>query len=110
MNWFSLGRQQSRQGRRDRSARFILGGAVAHQVSAGFVPIRKKGKLPFKAVSVGYTLEYATAEIEMHEDAVLKDERVILVDDLDCDRGHCGSCLQAVAADGALNPRGLFHR
>jgi adenine phosphoribosyltransferase len=61
---------------------FILGGAVAHQVSAGFIPIRKKGKLPFKSVSVGYTLEYGTAEIEMHEDAVLKDERVILVDDL----------------------------
>src|SRR5471030_2600860 len=40
---------------------FILGGAVAHQISAGFIPIRKKGKLPFKAVSVGYTLEYGTA-------------------------------------------------
>src|SRR5271169_2272666 len=51
---------------------FILGGAVAHQVSAGFVPIRKKGKLPFKAVSVGYTLEYGTAEIEMHEDALVR--------------------------------------
>ena len=48
---------------------FILGGAVAHQVSAGFVPIRKKGKLPFKRVSIGYSLEYGIDEMEMHEDA-----------------------------------------
>jgi adenine phosphoribosyltransferase len=61
---------------------FILGGAVAHQVSAGFVPIRKKGKLPFKRVSIGYSLEYGIDEMEMHEDAVAKGERVILVDDL----------------------------
>ena len=61
---------------------FILGGAVAHQVSAGFIPIRKKGKLPFKRVSVGYSLEYGIDEMEMHEDALARDERVILVDDL----------------------------
>jgi adenine phosphoribosyltransferase len=61
---------------------FILGGAVAHQVSAGFVPIRKKGKLPFKRVSVGYSLEYGIDEMEMHEDALVTGERVILVDDL----------------------------
>ena len=61
---------------------FILGGAVAHQVSAGFIPIRKKGKLPFKRVSVGYSLEYGVDEMEMHEDALASGERVILVDDL----------------------------
>src|SRR6202167_2711196 len=61
---------------------FILGGAVAHQVSAGFVPIRKKGKLPFKRVSIGYSLEYGIDEMEMHEDAVHEGERVVLVDDL----------------------------
>jgi adenine phosphoribosyltransferase len=61
---------------------FILGGAVAHQASAGFIPIRKKGKLPFKRVSVGYSLEYGVDEMEMHEDALVKGERVILVDDL----------------------------
>jgi adenine phosphoribosyltransferase len=61
---------------------FILGGAVAHQASAGFIPIRKKGKLPFKRVSVGYSLEYGIDEMEMHEDALSKGERVILVDDL----------------------------
>src|SRR3989442_7187023 len=61
---------------------FILGGAVAHQVSAGFVPIRKKGKLPHKRVSIAYSLEYGIDEMEMHEDAIVKGERVILVDDL----------------------------
>jgi adenine phosphoribosyltransferase len=61
---------------------FILGGAVAHQASAGFIPIRKKGKLPFKRVSVGYSLEYGVDEMEMHEDALVRGERVILVDDL----------------------------
>ena len=61
---------------------FILGGAVAHQVSAGFVPIRKKGKLPHKRVSIAYSLEYGLDEMEMHEDAAEKGDRVILVDDL----------------------------
>ena len=61
---------------------FILGGAVAHQISAGFIPIRKKGKLPHKRVSIAYSLEYGLDEMEMHEDAVAKGDRVILVDDL----------------------------
>ena len=61
---------------------FIIGGAVAHQVSAGFVPIRKKGKLPHKRVSIAYSLEYGLDEMEMHEDAVVRGEKVILVDDL----------------------------
>src|SRR6201991_1712193 len=59
---------------------FILGGAVAHQVSAGFVPIRKKGKLPHKTVSMSYSLEYGTDEMEIHEDAIVKGERVLIVD------------------------------
>jgi adenine phosphoribosyltransferase len=61
---------------------FILGGAVAHQLSAGFVPIRKKGKLPHTTVSVPYSLEYGIDQMQMHDDAVSKGERVILVDDL----------------------------
>jgi adenine phosphoribosyltransferase len=61
---------------------FILGGAVAHQLSAGFVPIRKKGKLPHTTVSIGYSLEYGLDEMEVHKDAVAPGERVILVDDL----------------------------
>ena len=61
---------------------FILGGAIAHQLSSGFIPIRKKGKLPHDTVRVAYSLEYGIDEMEMHRDAVKPGERVILVDDL----------------------------
>ncbi len=61
---------------------FILGGAIAHQLSVGFVPIRKKGKLPYKTISQSYELEYGTDDIEIHVDAVEAGERVLLVDDL----------------------------
>src|SRR5712692_7117846 len=57
---------------------FIIGGAVAHQVSAGFVPIRKKGKLPHTTVRIAYSLEYGLDEIEMHEDAVNRGDRIVL--------------------------------
>src|SRR5271163_4064475 len=56
---------------------FILGGAVAHQLSVGFVPIRKKGKLPHTKVSIAYSLEYGIDQMEMHEDAVSPGERVL---------------------------------
>jgi adenine phosphoribosyltransferase len=58
---------------------FILGGAIAHQISAGFVPIRKKGKLPHATVRIAYSLEYGVDEMEVHEDAILAGERVLLV-------------------------------
>ncbi len=61
---------------------FILGGAVAHQLSAGFVPLRKKGKLPHRTRAVEYALEYGTDVMEMHLDAVTAGEKVMLVDDL----------------------------
>ena len=61
---------------------FILGGAVAHQLSCGFVPIRKKGKLPHETVRIAYSLEYGIDEMEMHKDAIAAGEEVILVDDL----------------------------
>lgn len=61
---------------------FILGGAVAHQLSAGFVPIRKKGKLPGKVISESYTLEYGEAVVEVHDDALQPGEKVLVVDDL----------------------------
>ncbi len=61
---------------------FILGGAIAHQLSAGFVPIRKKGKLPHETVRIAYSLEYGVDEMEVHTDAIGTGERVILVDDL----------------------------
>jgi adenine phosphoribosyltransferase len=61
---------------------FILGGAIAHQLGKGFVPIRKAGKLPGKKVSHEYTLEYGKDKIEVHEDAIKKGDRVLIVDDL----------------------------
>jgi len=61
---------------------FILGGAIAHQLSVGFVPIRKKGKLPGATIEQDYTLEYATATVELHDDALGPGDRVLLVDDL----------------------------
>jgi adenine phosphoribosyltransferase len=61
---------------------FIIGGAIAHQLSAGFIPIRKKGKLPHETVRVAYSLEYGIDEMEMHKDAVKPGEKVNLVDDL----------------------------
>jgi adenine phosphoribosyltransferase len=80
---------------------FILGGAVAHQVSAGFVPIRKKGKLPFKRVSIGYSLEYGIDEMEMHEDAIGHGERVILVDDLIATGGTAEAACKLLKQIGA---------
>ena len=61
---------------------FILGGAVAHQLSTGFVPIRKKGKLPGQTISQAYKLEYGEAVVEVHDDAMRPGEKVLLVDDL----------------------------
>ena len=80
---------------------FILGGAVAHQVSAGFIPIRKKGKLPHKRVSIAYSLEYGLDEMEMHEDAVEKGERVILVDDLIATGGTAEGAVKLLRQLGA---------
>jgi len=80
---------------------FILGGAVAHQVSAGFVPIRKKGKLPWQTISVEYELEYGTDEVEIHEDAVSPGERVILVDDLIATGGTAEGAVKLLRQMGA---------
>jgi adenine phosphoribosyltransferase len=80
---------------------FILGGAVAHQVSAGFVPIRKKGKLPHKRVSIAYSLEYGLDEMEMHEDAVVSGERVIVIDDLIATGGTAEGAVKLLRQMGA---------
>ena len=80
---------------------FILGGAVAHQLSAGFVPIRKKGKLPHATVSIAYSLEYGVDEMEMHQDAVAPGERVILVDDLIATGGTASAAAQLLRRIGA---------
>ena len=80
---------------------FILGGAVAHQISAGFVPIRKKGKLPHKRVSVAYALEYGEDQIEMHADALVADERAVLVDDLIATGGTAEAAIKLLRQLGA---------
>jgi adenine phosphoribosyltransferase len=80
---------------------FILGGAVAHQVSAGFVPIRKKGKLPHQTVRMAYALEYGTDEMEMHVDAIAKGERVVLVDDLIATGGTAEGAVKLLRQIGA---------
>jgi adenine phosphoribosyltransferase len=80
---------------------FIIGGAVAHQVSAGFVPIRKKGKLPYETVRIAYSLEYGIDEMEMHKDAVSKGERVILVDDLIATGGTAEGAVKLLRNMGA---------
>lgn len=80
---------------------FILGGAIAHQLSSGFVPIRKKGKLPHKAVSIAYSLEYGIDEMEMHEDAVKPGERVILIDDLIATGGTAEAAVKLLKSIGA---------
>ncbi|WP_375458652.1 adenine phosphoribosyltransferase [uncultured Enterovirga sp.] len=80
---------------------FILGGAVAHQLSAGFVPIRKKGKLPHTTVQVSYLLEYGEDVIEMHADALVRGERVILVDDLIATGGTAGAAIKLLRQIGA---------
>jgi adenine phosphoribosyltransferase len=80
---------------------FIIGGAVAHQVSAGFVPIRKKGKLPHTTVRIVYSLEYGLDEMEMHADAILPGQRVILVDDLIATGGTAEAAVKLLRQIGA---------
>ena len=80
---------------------FILGGAMAHQLSAGFVPIRKKGKLPHETVRIAYSLEYGVDEMEIHIDAVKPGEKVILVDDLIATGGTAEGAVKLLRQIGA---------
>ena len=80
---------------------FILGGAVAHQLSAGFVPLRKKGKLPHRTRAVDYALEYGSDTIEMHLDAIEAGERVVLVDDLIATGGTALAAIDLLSQAGA---------
>ena len=80
---------------------FILGGAVAHQLSAGFIPIRKKGKLPGAVISESYTLEYGEATVEVHDDAILPGEKVLLVDDLLATGGTAEAGIKLIERLGA---------
>ena len=80
---------------------FILGGAVAHQLSTGFVPIRKKGKLPGTVISEAYTLEYGEAIMEIHDDALRPGERVLIVDDLLATGGTAAASIKLCRRLGA---------
>jgi adenine phosphoribosyltransferase len=80
---------------------FILGGALAHQLHSGFVPIRKKGKLPHTTVRVAYSLEYGLDEMEMHRDAVAPGERIVLVDDLLATGGTAEAAVKLLRSLGA---------
>ncbi|MFD1747638.1 adenine phosphoribosyltransferase [Rhizobium helianthi] len=80
---------------------FILGGAMAHQLASGFVPIRKKGKLPHTTVRVAYSLEYGVDEMEMHVDAVKPGDKVILCDDLIATGGTAEGAVKLLRQMGA---------
>ncbi len=80
---------------------FILGGAIADHLGTGFVPLRKKGKLPWKTIGEEYELEYGTDVIEIHEDAVKPGERILLVDDLIATGGTAEAGIKLLRRAGA---------
>ena len=79
---------------------FILGGAVAHQLSIGFIAVRKKGKLPWQTISVEYELEYGTDELEIHIDSIEKGDRLLNIDDLIATGGTAAATTQLVRDAG----------
>jgi len=79
---------------------FILGGAVAHELGRGFVPIRKKGKLPFKTIGQDYELEYGIDTVEIHADAIGKGDKVLLVDDLVATGGTADAAIDLIRKSG----------
>lgn len=81
---------------------FILGGAVADRLGTGFVPIRKKGKLPAKTIGQDYQLEYGVDVIEMHDDAIAKDERILIVDDLIATGGTAEAAVKLIREAGGV--------
>ena len=79
---------------------FILGGAIADRLGCGFVPIRKKGKLPWKTIGQEYTLEYGVDSIEIHEDAIKPGERILIVDDLIATGGTAEAAVKLIRRSG----------
>lgn len=79
---------------------FILGGAVADRLGCGFIPIRKKGKLPWKTIGQEYSLEYGVDVIEIHEDAVLPGSRILIVDDLIATGGTAEAAVKLIRRSG----------
>jgi adenine phosphoribosyltransferase len=79
---------------------FILGGAVAHELGRGFIPIRKKGKLPWKTIGQDYSLEYGVDTIEIHADAIHPGARVLLIDDLIATGGTADAAIELIRRSG----------
>lgn len=79
---------------------FILGGAVAHELGRGFVPIRKKGKLPSRTIGQDYSLEYGVDTIEIHADAIKDGDRVLLIDDLVATGGTADAAIELIRRSG----------
>ena len=79
---------------------FILGGAVAHQLSRSFVPVRKKGKLPWKTYEQAYELEYGTDHVEIHQDAISEGDQVVIVDDLIATGGTAEAAIKLIEQCG----------
>ena len=87
---------------------FILGGAVAHTLGRGFIPIRKKGKLPYKTIGQDYTLEYGVDTIEIHEDALKPGDRILLVDDLIATGGTAAAATDLIRKSGGIVAAAAF--
>lgn len=87
---------------------FIFGVPIAYALGKPFVPARKKGKLPCETISVGYELEYGTAEVEMHKDAILPGQKVVLVDDLIATGGTIEACAKMVEMLGGKVEKIIF--
>jgi len=87
---------------------FILGGALAHRLATGFVPIRKRGKLPWKTVGHDYELEYGTDRVEMHTDAIAPGDRVLLVDDLIATGGTALASIRLIELMGGTVAEACF--
>src|SRR6188508_1402140 len=79
---------------------FLFGSAVAYKLGVGFVPLRKKGRLPYKTESAAYSLEYGEAEMELHIDAIEPGERIVLIDDLLATGGTSASAATLIAKVG----------
>ncbi|MEI8343246.1 MAG: adenine phosphoribosyltransferase, partial [Verrucomicrobiota bacterium] len=87
---------------------FLFGAAVAYQLGLGFVPIRKKGKLPYQTESAAYQLEYGESVVEMHTDAIAPGERIVLIDDLLATGGTAAAAVKLINKVGGNLVEALF--
>ena len=81
---------------------FIFGVPLAHKMNKGFIPVRKAGKLPYKTVAQSYDLEYGSATIEIHADAIEKGQKVVIIDDLLATGGTCRALCDLIEAEGGI--------